>query len=157
MKSKQFVAKENDVRQLHRLIGTALLAMTPLLAQAGTPQVTASKPWIRYLLPSIPAGGYMVLQNSGDTAAVLIGASSPACGVVVLHQSGQSGGVQMMWDVKTIVVPAHGSVSFDPSGYHLMCMKPMMKVGDTVEVTLTFENGSSIAVTAPVYGASGAP
>jgi periplasmic copper chaperone A len=139
------------------VLGACLLAGLPLTAWAGTPNVTVSNPWIRYLLPNIPAGGYMVLQNSGDGDAVLTGASSPDCGSLMLHQSQDSSGMAMMMDVQSVTVPAKGKVGFAPGGYHLMCMQPKMKIGQRVPVTLNFQGGFNILLTMPVYGASGAP
>jgi copper(I)-binding protein len=128
----------------------------PALAAPET-GVTVAAPWMRYLLPSLPAAGYMVLNNNGDTAAVITGASSPACGSLMLHQSTDSGGMAMMMDVQQVSVPAHGSVSFSSGGYHLMCMAPRMAVGGKVAVTLTFADGATLAALLPVYGAQGAP
>lgn len=137
-------------------LGLLLLAVFPALARAGTPQVTAEKPWMRYLLPSIPAGGYLVLKNSGTAPAVLTGASSPDCGMLMLHQSMESSGMSMMMDVPSVTIPAGGSVRFSPGGYHLMCMQPKMAVGQKVPVTLNFQDGSSLILLVPVLGAQGA-
>jgi copper(I)-binding protein len=38
-----------------------------------------------------------------------------------------------------------------------MCMQPQMRVGGKVPITLEFQDGSLLTLTAPVYGASGAP
>ncbi len=126
-------------------------------ARAATAPVTVEKPWVRYLLPSIPAAGYMVLRNDSGADAVLTAASSPACGMLMLHKSQDSSGMAMMMDVSTITVPAHGSVTFAPGGYHLMCMQPAMKLGESVPITLTFQDGSTVATTATVYGAQTSP
>jgi copper(I)-binding protein len=133
-----------------------LLAMLPR-AQAASPAVTVEKPWMRYLLPSLPAAGYMTLTNTGNTDAVLTGAASPACGMLMLHKSQEDSGMAMMMSLQTITIPANGSVSFAPGGYHLMCMQPKMKIGDQLRVTLRFQDGASLAATMPVYGAQNAP
>ncbi len=119
--------------------------------------VNVAKPWMRYLLPNIPAGGYMVLNNNSGADAILAGASSPACGTLMLHQTQDTSGMAMMMAVPSLTIPAHGSVSLAPGGYHLMCMSPKMKVGQTVKVTLDFKDGSALSVNMPVYGAQGAP
>jgi periplasmic copper chaperone A len=132
--------------------------LAPALAWAGAPQtISVQKPWLRYLLPSLPAGGYMVLSNSGDLPESLSGASSPACGSLMLHESMNMGGTAMMMQVETVPIPAHGQAELVEGGYHLMCMQPKMKLGETVPITLTFADGTSLTVQAPVYGASGAP
>jgi copper(I)-binding protein len=142
---------------MRRLALAAALLSLPVLAQAGAPAVTVTKPWIRYLLPSIPAAGYMTLRNNSATEIVLTEAASPACGMLMLHKSQDTSGMAMMMDVGTIAIPAHGAVSFAPGGYHLMCMQPRMKPGDTVTMVLTFQGGTTLNVTAPVYGAQSAP
>jgi len=134
----------------------ALLLATPP-AEADSPAVTIEKPWVRYLLPSIPAAAYMTLHNDSATDVVLTRAASPACGMLMLHKSQDDSGMAMMMDVGTITIPAHGAVIFAPGGYHLMCMQPAMKVGDTVHLTLTFQNGATLTTTAAVYGAQNGP
>lgn len=142
---------------IFRLAAACALAMLPLSGLAATPAVTVTKPWMRYLLPSLPAAGYMTLRNSGNADAVLTAAASPGCGTLMLHKSQDDSGMAMMMDVQSITVPANGSVTFAPGGYHLMCMQPKMKIGDQVPVTLSFQGGSTLQVTMPVYGAQSAP
>jgi len=112
---------------------------------------------MRYLLPNIPAAGYMTLRNTGSAPVTFTGASSSACGMLMLHKSEDDSGMEMMMDVPNITIPAHGSQTFAPGGYHLMCMQPHMKIGETVPVTLNFQGTSSLSATLPVYGAQGAP
>jgi copper(I)-binding protein len=59
--------------------------------------------------------------------------------------------------VKKVSVPAHGTLTFAPGGYHLMCMKPSadMKPGQDVPVTLRFEDGATLTGQFKVYGARG--
>ena len=139
------------------LAACSLGAVSSPMAWAATSSVTVEKPWIRYLLPNIPAAGYMMLQNTGDNAAVLTAAASPACGMLMLHESQDDSGMAMMMDVPSVTIPAHGSISFAPGGFHLMCMQPRMKVGDNVPVTLSFQDGSTLGAILPVYGAQTAP
>jgi len=140
----------------HRLAFMLAVCAAPGLASASSP-VTVSKPWVRYLLPSIPAAGYMTLQNDGPVDVTLTEAASPACGMLMLHKSQDSSGMAMMMDVPSITIPAHGSVTFAPGGYHLMCMSPVMKIGDKIQMTLSFQDGEKLYVSAPVYGAQTSP
>jgi copper(I)-binding protein len=77
--------------------------------------------------------------------------------MLMLHKSQDSSGMAMMMDVPSVTVPAHGSVTFAPGGYHLMCMQPSMKIGETVNVTLMFQDGSKLAAALPVFGPQGSP
>jgi copper(I)-binding protein len=142
-------------------IGLILAVGAPLAvpAQAGTPPgtplVTAQKPWIRYLLPNIPAAAYMTLRNTGSADAVLTGAASPDCGALMLHKSEDKSGMAMMMAVPKITIPAGGEVALAPGGYHLMCMQPKMKRGEHVPVSLKFADGSIVLLVLPVYGPAG--
>ncbi len=138
----------------------ALAAFAFLLlpaAASAAPAVTARDGWFRYLLPQIPAGGFVTLANAGDTSAVLTGASSPACGSAMLHRSLNRSGMDMMVQVKSITIPAHGTFRFAPGDYHIMCMKPRMTLGGTADVTLRFRNAPDLTVPFTVYGADGRP
>ncbi len=99
----------------------------------------------------------MELQNPGAADVTVTGAASPACGMLMLHKSTDTSGMAMMMDVPSITVPAHGSVTLAPGGYHLMCMQPTMKLGDAVPVTLSLQDGSTVSATLPVYGAQSSP
>jgi copper(I)-binding protein len=99
----------------------------------------------------------MTLHNAGNTDAVLTAAASPGCGSLMLHKSQDDSGMAMMMAMPTITVPANGSVTFAPGGYHLMCMQPKMKIGEQLPVTLSFQDGSTLSTTMLVYGAQNAP
>ncbi len=99
----------------------------------------------------------MVLENPGDVDVVVTGATSPACGMLMLHESKDDSGMAMMMDVPSITVKAHGSVTFAPGGYHLMCMQPVMKIGDKVRVVLNLQGGGTVDAMVPVYGAQTSP
>ena len=112
---------------------------------------------MRLIIKARPAAGYMTLRNAGDQPAILTGATSPGCGMLMLHESKQENGVEKMRHVGSVAVPAHGSVSFAPGGYHLMCMQPQadMKAGLSVPVTLKFESGETVTAQFPVKGPGG--
>ena len=124
---------------------------------SAAPPVTVSQPWFRYVVAQVPAGGYMTLRNASRDPAVLTGASSPACGMLMLHRSETKGGADRMAPVKSVAVPPGGALSFAPGGYHLMCMQPRMKPGQSVDVTLTFQGGQTISAAFPVFGPAGKP
>jgi len=149
-------------RVLHKLgrpaggiIGGILLASFPVFA--APPPITIVQPWFRYVVPQVPAGGYLTLHNSSSAPAVLTGASSPACGMLMLHRSETSGGADRMVPIASVAVPPGGTISFAPGGYHLMCMQPRMTPGTSVHVTLTFQGGRTVSAAFPVFGAAGKP
>ena len=138
------------------LVGFALAAST-MSAHAADGGLTVTDQWMRLVIPSRPAAGYFTLSNGTGKALALVGAKSPACGMLMLHQSVHQGGQDRMTMMKSVPVPAHGTVKFAPGGYHLMCTSPSKDVtpGRSVPVTLLFEDGSSITASFPVRGATG--
>jgi copper(I)-binding protein len=136
--------------------GLLLLALlVPTTACAAG--LTIEKPWIRLIIKARPAAGYFTVKNDTDKTVELTGAASPACGMVMLHQSVEENGVGKMLPVKSVAVPAHGQFSFAPGGYHLMCMQPQpsMTIGHNVPLTLTFADGQSLTAQFPVQGPGG--
>lgn len=137
------------------LVLAALAA--PFAAPAAEPGVAVSNPWFRFVIPSRPAAGYFTLSNDSATARVLVGAESPACGMLMLHRSLHQGNQERMVMVDSVPVPAHGQVTFAPGGYHLMCTSPGKDVapGHSVPVTFSFQDGASVTANFAVRGPSG--
>lgn len=139
-------------RSLHALWLAAAVVMP---AQAADPTVTNA--WFRALPNNLPAAGYFTLKNAGPKTVSLTGADSAACGMLMLHKTEQMGGMNHMSMVDSVDVPAGGTLSFAPGGYHLMCMDPTaaLKPGATVPVTLKFSDGTMVKTEFPVKSATG--
>jgi periplasmic copper chaperone A len=131
-------------------------AAPPTFAQAPHGLVLSGQ-WFRFIMSSLPAAGYFTLSNRGAAAEKLTGATSPACGMLMLHKSVRKNGTESMVMVPSVAVPAHGKLRFAPGGFHLMCMKPTnaMQRGKTVPVTLEFADGKSLSASFPVRNATG--
>ncbi len=124
------------------------------IAPAAAAGVSVENPWLRFIIASRPAAGYFTLHNDTGTAIELTGASSTACGMLMLHQTKEVNGVEKMLPVKSVAVPAHGTVSFAPGGYHLMCVSPGAAVaqGRSVPIVLKFSDGKTVTADFPVKG-----
>jgi periplasmic copper chaperone A len=107
-------------------------------------------PWARATPPSAPAGGgFLKITNTGTTPDRLVSASSPGADIVQVHEMKMDGNVMRMREVeKGLEIPAGGSVTLAPGGYHLMMMglKAPFKQGASVPVTLVFEKAGKIDV-----------
>lgn len=138
-------------------VGIFAAALASGAAHADPNGLSISGQWFRMIIPSRPAAGYFVLSNATGTPQRLVGADSPACGSLMLHETRGRGGVDSMMMVPSLTVPAHGKVALAPGGYHLMCTPPtaMMKRGQSVPVTLHFAGGETLEVGFPVRGATG--
>jgi copper(I)-binding protein len=135
-------------------VAAALVLLAP--ASFATAIVTVSDGWIRALPGTLPAGGYFKLHNGGATAIALVGASSPACGMLMLHKSDTMNGMAEMSDVERVDIAAGSTIAFAPGGYHLMCMDPKaLHPGGKISVTLSFSNGTHITVDFAVRNAAG--
>ena len=112
--------------------------------------------WARATPPSAPAGGgFLTIKNTGSAADRLVAASSPAADMVQVHEMKMDGNVMRMREVdKGLEIPAGGSVTLAPGGYHLMMMglKGPLKQGTSVPVTLVFEKAGKIDVQLSVEG-----
>ena len=131
----------------------ALLFAGPALAA----DVIVDKAWFRAMPAHLPAAGYFTIHNAGTKAITLTGASSVACGMLMLHKSSTGSGMASMSDVDSVAVPAGGAVAFAPNGLHLMCMDPTaaLKHGTTVPVTLQFAGGKVVTAGFAVKNARG--
>jgi copper(I)-binding protein len=140
-----------------RKLVLSAIAVSLVAAPALAANLTVSDAWFRALPAKLPAGGYFTLRNAGAVSASLTGASSPACGMLMLHKSDMGSGMASMEMVDGIAIPAGGSVSFSPGGYHLMCTDPTstMKPGTKVPVTLEFEGGAKLTAVFAVKDARG--
>ncbi|HEY1260779.1 MAG TPA: copper chaperone PCu(A)C [Stellaceae bacterium] len=139
------------------VLGLTAAITTGAAAQAQSGGLSLSGQWFRLVMRSLPAAGYFTLSNDSAAPRKLVGAASPACGSLMLHQSVSGGGEERMAMVPSVVVPAHGQAAFAPGGYHLMCTSPTaaMTPGGSVPVTLRFADGGHLTASFPVRGATG--
>jgi copper(I)-binding protein len=123
------------------LFAAAVAFATPAVA---APQVTAA--WSRPAAQGTTAGGFMTLANPGAKPDALVAVESPMAKRVQIHQSMVHNGMAMMQAAAQVPVPAGGSVTFAPGGYHLMFLQVTraLNVGDTLPATLTFASGAKV-------------
>jgi len=126
-----------------------------MTAAAKAAPLDVSGAWFRSLPGKLPAGGYFTVQNNTGREVAITGASSDACGMLMIHQSSNKGGMSGMAMMEKVSVPAGGIVRFAPGGTHLMCEQPKMKIGAKVPVTLHLAGGNSATVAFEVRGATG--
>lgn len=110
-----------------------------------------------------PAGDmtamFGTVSNPTSTVTTLTGCSSPVAGMCQIHEVIKTGNVEKMQQVPGgLQIPANGSVELKSGSYHVMLMnlKEKVAVGDSVDVSLQFSDGS-VAVTAPVVSRSASP
>jgi len=146
------------MRFLSKLAVMAILtAVAPAaMARADEPlKITVVQPWAR----ATPAGAttgavYMTLANKTDTADRLTAASSDVAGKAQVHEMAVVNGIMEMRELPDgLAIPAGGSVTLKPGGYHVMLIglkKPLI-AGQTLPLTLTFAKAGNISITVPIH------
>jgi copper(I)-binding protein len=141
------------------LIGGLLLLAQGSLALADdfrANDVEIVEPWARATAPGETAAMvFMKLDNTGNIADRLLRASTPAADRVELHGAVVDAADIQMQAVKAIELPPGVDVMLQPGGLHLMLigLKDPLEKGETVPLTLTFERGGMVDITAEVTDA----
>ena len=132
-------------------------AITPPLCAAAESAADAVEPvdaYVRAVPPvSQTSAAFMTLKNSGDAAHAVVAARSPAAQIVELHTHIMGDdGMHRMREVEKIEVPAGGQAELQPGGLHVMLinLNGPLEPGNSVELTLVYDDGSEETLTAPV-------
>ena len=137
------------------LAGAALtLAATGLAACGGSSDssggaVTIADSWTK-ATDGPMTGSFGVLSNSSSSDITVTAATSPVAGMVELHETVMvDGQMQMQQDPEGFTIPAGGSFTLEPGGYHVMLMglTGAIAPGQEVPITLTLSNGESVTYT----------
>jgi hypothetical protein len=143
------------------IVATSMLLSAPASAAVLLPScpigqnftqgdITVSGAFSRATPPNAQsAGGYFTIHNSGTAADTLTGVTSDAARDVSIHQMKMNGNVMEMSAVENgLPVPAGGTVSLDPMGYHLMLtgMAAALVEGQCLEMTLHFAQVGDVKV-----------
>ncbi len=130
-----------------------LVAALPGASLAADPALIIHAPYVRLAPPNAPAtGAFMRISNSGPEQRTLVKATSPAARNVELHNHINDNGVMKMRQVAHIEIKAGGQAELKPGSYHVMLigMLQPLKEGDAIPITLSFDDGSSQQISAPV-------
>ncbi|UOD51069.1 copper chaperone PCu(A)C [Orrella daihaiensis] len=131
-------------------------------AQPNITDLSFTDPWIRGSVPGQKNGaGYLIIDNKSGQPAAMVSANSDRADRIELHTIVREDGVAKMREVQEIPVPANGSVTLQPGGYHVMFigLTQPFKEGESIPVKLNFSDGRSAEVTftvkAPTYMGGG--
>jgi hypothetical protein len=125
MKLKQLIA-------LSALVGGAAFAQNVIVADG----------WVRATVQGQRATGAFMKITAKD-AAKLVAGSSPAAGVVEIHEMKMEKDVMKMAALPNgLELPSGKTVELKPGGYHVMLMdlKAPLAANSTVPVTFTFQD-----------------
>lgn len=154
-------------RPLARLIPVTIIALLAAACSGAGGGITVTDAWSRPS-PAVSGAGaaYMVIENTGSSADALTGGQSDVATAVEVHETvdmssampaasdGGMGSSPMMGmqRIDRLEIPAGGKVELKPGSYHVMLigLTRELQVGETIEITLTFEKAGDVKVSAEV-------
>ena len=128
--------------KLKSLALIAALACSTAYAQ----NIDIKDAWIRTSVPGQKATGAFMKITAKD-GVKLVGASSPAAGVVEVHEMKMEGDVMKMRAIPGgLDIAAGKTVELRPGGYHVMLMdlKATLQKDSTVPLTLVFKDAKGV-------------
>jgi periplasmic copper chaperone A len=142
------------MRNLPTLVLATLLLAAAFPAIAQSTSIQIEKPWARATPGGAKTGAaYMTIENKSGAPDRLTGASSDVAKTLQIHEMKVVNGIMKMREISGgLRVPAGGSVTLKPGGYHVMLIglnKPL-KVGEKFPLTLVFEKAGKIVIEVPV-------
>ncbi len=142
--------------KLHQRIAGLILGMlcsAVVFAGTAADAVTVSDPYVRAMPPGQPNSlAFMRLTNGSDQDFALVGAEGTVSKALELHTHIMSDGMMQMKKIDKIDLPAGKTVMLETGGLHVMLigLNQDLKPGDSVSLTLVFNDGSKKQLDAPV-------
>lgn len=135
-------------------LAIGLAATTANAAETAADAIAVENAYVREVPPvSQTSAAFMTLKNTGAEDHAVVAARSPAAAVVELHTHVMGDdGMHRMREVEKVEVPAGGEAVLQPGGLHVMLidLTAPLKAGDTVELTLVYDDESEETVSAEV-------
>ena len=145
-----------------RLIPLILIAaLFVACARETSPRLTVDNVRVFAPLPGRSESvAYLHLRNPGNSAISLTGVSSPDFADAAIHETAiDENGVARMKMLGAASIAAESELSFAPGGLHIMLLEPRRALlpGASVQVELTFDDGTVLLLDAPVQTRPGNP
>ncbi|EXI84712.1 MAG: hypothetical protein AW11_03767 [Candidatus Accumulibacter regalis] len=125
----------------------------PLPALASETDLTIADAYVRMVPPGTPnTAAFMTIVNNGTSDRKLIKAESPLARRGELHTHLNDQGMMRMRQVAEIEIKAATQTELKPGGYHVMLLdlQQPLREGETVPLTLRFDDNSTKLLDAPV-------
>lgn len=140
---------------MKKLFSAIVLSALSLPSLALAQDITITDPYARSSSKMASSGAaFMVIANAAETADTLVEARSDVAKKVELHThiEGDDGVMQMRPVEGGIEVPAGGETVLKRGGLHVMFMglNAPFEQGETLDVTLVFENAGEVELQIPV-------
>lgn len=115
--------------------------------------ITVEKAWVREAPPvSRVNAAYMIIRNNSAKDVTLESVVSRFYAEAMIHRTVIENGISRMLHQDKLVIPAHGHITLQPDGLHMMLMQPIspLREGDSIFVKLNFAELAPVFVNLPV-------
>jgi hypothetical protein len=137
-----------------RVVAMVPLALFLCAAPARAGGIEVKEPWTRAtVFGASVAAGFLTIEDKGNQADRLTGASADVAQKVEIHEMSMEDGVMKMRALPDgIEIKPGETVTLKPGGVHLMMfgLKEKLVPGSMVRVTLNFAKAGAIRVELPV-------
>ena len=109
--------------------------------------------YARASIPNVPnSAAFFVIKNNSDKDIAITGANSDIAEKNELHTHIKENKMMKMMKIEKLVVPAKSSLELKSGGDHVMLMglKKELKVGDEINLELSFSDGGKKNIKVPV-------
>ena len=117
------------------------------------PEVRIDHAWVRAMPPGQRnTAAYLAVTNRGSSPLEIVGATTDLANRAEIHVSREVDGYVRMEQLHSLALPPGQTVQLSPGGKHLMLLglKEMPVPGSTARLCLSFADGQSACVDAPV-------
>ena len=143
-------------KSLFSLFELALSAAPAFAADYSVGALKIHDPWARATPKGAPVGGgYLTITNTGTAPDRLVGGATDVSKGFEIHEMSMDKGVMKMRLMPNgLEIKPGETVTFKPSGYHLMFtgLKSQLTKGGQVDATLKFEKAGEVKVQFAVAG-----
>ena len=144
-------------KPLAALLLGSLAVLGPVAARADDTTVVVEQPWARATPGGAKTGAVYLTVIDHGAPDRLIGISTPAADMAMLHESSIVNGVAQMRMLDSLNIPAGAKLALSPGGKHIMLMgmKGVPKEGE--HVTIIFTDSLGCATSAEFSVQANAP
>ncbi|WP_261844566.1 copper chaperone PCu(A)C [Aliamphritea ceti] len=141
-------------QSLNRLLSTGLFLAGLTVSSAAFAEVEVDHPYARAVPPGqMNSAAFMDLNNKGKEQVALIKVDSSVADKVEMHthKHGENGEMQMR-QIPQITMFGKERVVLKPGGHHIMLigLKKALAEGDSIDLTLEFDDGTKQELSVPV-------
>ena len=115
--------------------------------------IEIERAYARASIPNVPnSAAFFVIKNNSDKDIAITSANSDIAEKNELHTHIKENQMLKMMKIEKLVVPAKSSLELKSGGDHVMLMglKKELKVGDEINLELSFSDGDKKSIKVPV-------